>query len=68
MLELCLMYVAPRALRDSMTIEARIGALKSIMQDSGYLDLLASLNGYMHTIDTRIQEGSTGLSMSYIDY
>lgn len=60
MLELCLMYVAAKTLRDAMSTEEKITRLRqNIESNSGHLELLQSLKGYIHTIDTRIQEGST---------
>lgn len=54
------MYVAPKTLRDAMSIQEKVEHLESKMKSEGYLQTLASLGGYIHTIDTRIMEGSTG--------
>ncbi|XP_067936964.1 F-box only protein 4-like [Watersipora subatra] len=59
MLELCLMYLAPKLLREAMTVEQKIEQLKKMMESTGYSELLTSLKGYIHTIDSRILEGVT---------
>ncbi|KAF6029695.1 FBXO4 [Bugula neritina] len=59
MLELCLMYVAPKSLRDAMTVEQQIEMLESKMTDGSYLQLLQTLHGYIHSIDTRILDGNS---------
>lgn len=61
MLELCLMYVAARKLREVMSEEQKIAQLEEKMNDEGYLQLLHSLDGYVHTIDARIKENSNGI-------
>ena len=64
MLELCLMYVASKVVRDNMSIEAKISKLKENMNSAGFVELLESLKGYIHTIDTRIMEGSSGETLA----
>jgi len=54
------MYVAPKSLRDAMTVEQQIEMLESKMTDGSYLQLLQTLHGYIHSIDTRILDGNSG--------
>ena len=54
------MYLAPKLLREAMTVEQKIEQLKKMMESTGYSELLTSLKGYIHTIDSRILEGVTG--------
>lgn len=54
------MYVATRKLREVMSEEEKIAQLEAKMSDEGYLQLLHSLDGYVHTIDARVKENSNG--------
>ena len=60
------MYVATRKLREVMSEEEKIAQLEAKMSDEGYLQLLHSLDGYVHTIDARVKENSNGEQNSYI--
>lgn len=56
------MYVAPKSIRDTLSLDEKMNQLETQMNDLGYSQLLASLGGYIHTIDTRIVDNATGMS------
>lgn len=53
------MYVAQKNVRDNMSVEEKVNQLQKHLNDSGYKQLVCSLDAYIHTVDSCIPVKST---------